>query len=81
MAVPIIFNAININGQYTNTTVSIGENAQPGWSAHSKNNFGVGTVMGINLVITPISNVLDPDVIDAPITDPDIIRNFENQQL
>lgn len=73
MAIPIIYNAVNVNGQYTNTTVSIGENAQSGWSAHSKNNFASGPQMGSNLIITPMNYIFDPDNIDSPIIDPDII--------
>lgn len=81
MAMPIIFNAINVNGQYTNATVSLGINAQNGWSGQSKNNFGVGPLLGMNLVITPLSYVFDPDALESPMPAPSVNPNFENQQL
>lgn len=81
MAIPIFFNSINVNGQYTNSTVSIGENSQSGWSAPSKNNFAVGPQFGQNIVPTPFNFINDSDLSDAPMYDPVWTPVFENQQI
>lgn len=69
MAFPIIFNMINVNGQNGNGLVSIGQNQQNGWAAHSKQNMGVSMLWGVNYTVNNWSYILDNDVIDSPITD------------
>ncbi|GGH88160.1 hypothetical protein JOD43_000631 [Pullulanibacillus pueri] len=80
MAVNINFAAINVNAINRDSSVSIGENNQPGWSSHSKNNYGDGLLFGINL-INQMNNIMDNDVIDAPINDQDGIPGNQNQTL
>ncbi len=81
MSVNISFGTINVNAQDTNATVSIGENSQGGWSAHSKNNFGNGMLFGINNSANMINNIFDNDAVDSPITDNDGIQPNQNQSL
>ncbi|MDC3413713.1 hypothetical protein NC797_13780 [Aquibacillus sp. 3ASR75-11] len=69
MAVPIVFGSINVNAQDTNATVSIGQNTQSGWNAHSKNNFGYGMLFGWNVATNSLNYVFDPDVTDTAIND------------
>ena len=71
MTYSIIFNAINVNTLDTNATVSVGENAQSGWNSHAKNNFGNGMLFGINYTVGSVNNIVDNDVFDTPINDPD----------
>ncbi|GGE49784.1 hypothetical protein GCM10011391_30690 [Pullulanibacillus camelliae] len=80
MAVNINFAAINVNALNRDSSISIGENNQPGWSAHSKNNLGAGLLQGFN-VVNQVSNILDNDVVDSPINDQDGIPGNQNQTL
>ncbi|MGV3487284.1 MAG: hypothetical protein ACO1OC_01685 [Tuberibacillus sp.] len=80
MAIAINFAAININAMNREATVSIGENNQPGWSAHNKNNFGFGLQFGINFTAYQLNNILDNDVVDAPINDMDGIPGGNQNQ-
>ena len=73
MAFPIVFNSIIVTGQETNGTVSIGENQQDGWSAHAKQNVGAGMFFGINNTPFPVTYIFDSDMIDAPMSDNDLI--------
>lgn len=81
LSVNISFGSINVNAQNTNSTVSIGEASQAGWSAHSKNNFGNGMLFGWNNSFNMINNIFDNDVIDSPIIDDDAVGSAQNQQL
>ncbi len=82
MAVSIVFNAINVAGQKTNSTISIGEVLQNTWSAHAKLNIGQGIQFGINNTILFVSTIVDPEVVDAPIVDNDIVGpTGQNQTL
>lgn len=81
MAFPIIFNAIIVNGQETNGTVSIGENQQDGWSAHAKQNIGIGMLFGLNNTLNILNIINDNDIIDAPISDNDIVPSAQAQVL
>ncbi|MCG8515717.1 MAG: spore germination protein [Halanaerobiales bacterium] len=81
MAIPIIFNAININSLNTNSLVSIGENAQPDWDSHSKTNQGSGAGFGFNWDIGIINYIFDNDVWDTPIFDPDFVPTVQKQQF
>jgi hypothetical protein len=49
-----------------NSTISVGENRQQGWSAHSKANHGAGVAETINSQHS-INYIHDDDYIDAPI--------------
>lgn len=81
MAFPIVFNSINVNGQYTNGTVSIGENLQSGWSGNSKNNFGVGPTFGMNFITMPVNFINDTDLLDSLINNPYNLPAAQNQLL
>lgn len=81
MTMPIVFNSVNVNGQYTNATVSIGENVQTGWSGNSKNNFGSGPSFGANLFMYPYNVIMDSDLVDAPMSVPEYTPTIQSQQL
>lgn len=56
--------------------VFVGANTQHGWSSHEKENEGLGIIFGnLNSIHENINVLLDNDMIDAPITDPDLITN------
>jgi hypothetical protein len=63
----ICFNEINANSLSSNATISVGNMQQPGWSAHGKNNAGVGGSTGILASKHNSSAIFDNDYIDAPI--------------
>ena len=80
MAVNINFAAINVNAINRDSAVAIGENNQPGWTAHSKNNYGDGLLFGINM-INQMTSIIDNDVIDTPVNDQDGVPGNQNQTL
>ncbi|WP_051263082.1 hypothetical protein [Tuberibacillus calidus] len=81
MAIAINFAAININAMNRDAAVAIGENNQPGWTAHNKANFGLGLQFGISFTANQFNVIADNDVIDAPINDQDGIPGNQNQTL
>ncbi|HET7579404.1 MAG TPA: hypothetical protein VFK33_08990 [Bacillales bacterium] len=60
----IHFNNINVGGVQINSGIFIGENCQCSWSAHAKNNSGIGTTNGKNTLYQPIDFVIDVDLSD-----------------
>jgi hypothetical protein len=81
LAVTINFISINVNTLDTDATISIGENNQAGWDAHSKNTFGNGMFFGNNLSYNNLNVIPDNDVIDAPINDQDFKPSAQNQSV
>lgn len=81
MSVNITFLALNVNGQYRNSAVAIGESTQTAWSAHAKRNYGNGMIFGWNNSANMLNTISDNDPIDTPITDLDAIRSFQNQNM
>lgn len=81
MAISINFGSINVMRIEANGTVNVGENNQPGWSAHHKINNGIGSFHGSAVVTNDITTVSDNDVIDIPINDPDYSPGNQNQSL
>lgn len=65
----VSFHDINTNAIHTNSTISVGEVEQTGWSSHQKANSGVRGQKGINLTRGDFSAIIDNDVIDSPILD------------
>ena len=81
MAVPIVFGSINVNQQNTNSTISVGTNSMPNWDSHQKRNYGVGGTPGFSFFTNVFNYVIDPDMLDALISDPDIVPTAQNQQF
>jgi len=81
VAISINFAAINVNSLNRGASVSIGENNQPGWTAHGKNNLGNGNFFGIIFSANQINIILDNDVIDMPINDQDGVPGVQNQSV
>lgn len=81
MAIPIIFNQINVNTLDTDSTIAVGENQQNDWDAHSKNNFGNGMLFGWNITFNSFNSIFDPDVSDTPIIDSDVTSSGQGQAL
>lgn len=80
MGAPIIFNTITANVLSTNSMISVGENNQPNWSSHSKNNTGVSGSNGFVNTTTGIINwIMDNDIVDTPITYPNLLVTPQNQ--
>ncbi|MDC3417393.1 hypothetical protein [Aquibacillus salsiterrae] len=69
----IIFNAINVNVQETNTGVFIGDNSASNWESHNKNLFSIGLLFGVlNTFPANLNVITDNDFIDTPIYNYDI---------
>ncbi|MBT2659067.1 spore germination protein [Bacillus sp. ISL-18] len=81
MAMPVAVGAINVNSLNTNATVSVGENQLSGWSSHRKTNNGVGIQVGIFANSLNYTIILDNDLADAQMLDPDIIPGVQTQAL
>lgn len=61
--------SININSQNTNTTASVGENQQSGWTSNRKTNNGFGVQVGLFQNTTNNTVIYDNDVIDGNMID------------
>lgn len=81
LALPLSIGAININSQNTNAAVSVGENQLTGWSAHRKTNNGVGLQIGIFANTANYTVIVDNDVSDGNMIDPDNIPGVQVQTL
>ncbi|MCQ6280775.1 hypothetical protein [Bacillus sp. EB600] len=81
MAIPLLVGAININSQNTNSATSIGENQLSGWSSHRKTNNGVGLQIGIFTNTLNYTIIIDSDVNDGNIFDPDILPAVQGQAI
>jgi hypothetical protein len=81
MAVNIILPQIVMNNANRNSGIAIGENSQPNWHAHSKNNYGVGSMFGFNVAVGNVNILFDSDFVDAPIFETDPNSSPQNQQL
>ncbi|HEX7055826.1 MAG TPA: hypothetical protein VF260_01340 [Bacilli bacterium] len=68
----IDFTQISVNAINRNSTISVGENGQHNWSAHGKNNYGLGKITGLNSVRQNANAINDSDMIDSPIEDKEI---------
>ncbi len=81
MSVNINFGAINVNAVNRESAIAVGENNQPGWTSHSKTNIGNGIYFGMNITGSVFNNIIDNDVIDAPINDQDNVPGVQSQAL
>jgi hypothetical protein len=81
MSVNISFGAINVNAVNRDSAIAIGENNQPGWTSHSKHNFGNGMFFGMNITGSVMNNIIDNDVIDAPVNDQDNVPGVQSQTI
>ncbi|MFD1737318.1 hypothetical protein ACFSCX_12210 [Bacillus salitolerans] len=81
MAISINFVSIIVNSQNQNTTISVGENSQPGWDTQTKSNNGNGQYYGNSLSPFNVANINDNDVVDMPVSDNDFTPSTQNQQL
>lgn len=81
MAISIVIGAINVNHQDTNSDVSVGENQLTGWSAHRKTNNGFAQQSGIITNIQNFNPIIDNDVNDGNMIDPDIVPGAQVQAL
>lgn len=74
LQVDINFDTISVGSIASASGVFNGTNSQFGWSTHSKTNSGFGTVSGNKcLIYRNFSMVYDPDIIDTPIDDRDLM--------
>lgn len=60
----VIFNSINVEGIEINSGIFVGDNYQPMWSAHSKNNTTIANTFGRNYINKPFNLIVDNDYID-----------------
>ncbi|WP_458413692.1 hypothetical protein ACNQFZ_01965 [Schinkia sp. CFF1] len=81
MAIAINFVSVVVNAQNRNATVAMGEVLQSNWSAHQKANFGIGFSIGNNAEFNNIVNILDPDLVDMPVQDSDMVPSAQNQSV
>ncbi|WAH42520.1 hypothetical protein NZD89_03245 [Alicyclobacillus fastidiosus] len=70
----MVFGNIIVNNINHTSGIFVGENMQFGWSGHMKANHGFGFHMGyLNTAQINAVFIYDNDLIDAPITDYDIM--------
>lgn len=68
---------IQVNALEANSSISIGEVSQEGWSSHFKTNSGQGSHKGVNISEGGQSTIVDNDVVDAPIKSNRLIQRVE----
>ena len=78
-AANITFDEINVTSLANNAAVSVGNNRQSGWDAHSKTNTGIGPYYDDSVTCNNISVIDDADIIDSPINDQDIKPNISQR--
>lgn len=81
MPIGVTVGAITINNQNTNSTVAIGQNQLPGWSAHRKVNNGLGFQAGIIINMASGANVNDFDVLDGQMNNITTNPSLQGQTL
>lgn len=81
LAIPLAVGAINIMMQNTNSSVSLGVSLMSGWSAHRKTNNGVGNQAGLYSNIANMTIIIDNDLNDGQIIDPDVYTGVQGQAL
>lgn len=62
----IDFHSIDVNAVNINSSISIGENNQAGWSSHRKSNFGT-QMIGESIIENSTNTIIDNDIIDTAI--------------
>lgn len=77
----ICFDRIDVNVIDTNSTISLGQNSQPAWDSHTKDNLGSGAFHGNNLVTGNVSTIFDNDIIDSPINDQDFKPSYVQKKV
>ncbi|MFC0524278.1 hypothetical protein ACFFGV_11945 [Pontibacillus salicampi] len=80
MPVSVVFNQIAVNALTENATVATGQNNQPEWTWQGKNNNAAGNPIGFFIAINNFNVVLDNDVIDVPISSPEVNNPQPNIQ-
>jgi len=65
----------------TNSGVFLGESQQNNWSAHRKTNNGIGQQNGIFANTADVVNIIDNDVTDGNIIDPDLTPSIQSQAI
>jgi hypothetical protein len=81
LAVALSVGAINVNSQATNSAIAVGENLLSGWSSHRKTNNGFGLQVGIFANTANYNIIVDNDISDGNIFDPDIMPAVQVQTL
>lgn len=81
MPLAFTLGAINVNSINTNSTISVGENQLPGWTAHRKINNGVGFFAGNVLITGNATFINDPDGVDGLMTSQNISPSVQSQAL
>lgn len=81
LAISFTIGAININSQNTNSTASVGENQQSGWTANRKTNSGVGQQIGTFANTANNTFISDNDVTDGNMIDKDNIPSTQGHAL
>lgn len=72
MAVFMSFNMINVNSMQNDNGVFVGQNNQPGWDSHAKQNSSNFPIGALNTFPGNINLLTDNDAIDMPFNDSDI---------
>ncbi|MGL4523590.1 MAG: hypothetical protein ACRCWQ_13640 [Bacilli bacterium] len=81
MPVSIIFNQINVNSVEQTAGVNTGQNNCNEWSFQGKSNSGIGFINGMVICCNIVNMIIDPDVVDIPVTQPEIINPQLSNQL
>lgn len=73
MPVSVVFNQINVVSMSANTIISSGQNSQPDWNAQGKLNSGNGVYVN-SATLGCMNVIIDQDLLDTPITQPENIN-------
>ncbi|UII56447.1 hypothetical protein LS684_02875 [Cytobacillus spongiae] len=80
MPFSIVLNQINANNISENATISTGQNNQADWSWQGKNNIAAGLNVGLIFITNNVNIISDNDVIDTPVSNPEINNPQPNIQ-
>lgn len=78
--VSVIFNAINVVSMAATSLIASGQNSQPDWNSQGKINSGNGISVN-TIVVACVNTVIDQDLIDTPITQPENINPQPTTQI
>ena len=80
MPLSIVFNQIAANQLNDNSTISTGQNNQADWSWQGKNNNAAGISAGFVVMPNNVNIIIDNDLVDVPVTNPEIVNPQPNIQ-
>ncbi|WP_096439344.1 hypothetical protein [Alteribacter populi] len=81
MPVSVIFNQINVNSVGPNSSIASGQNNQVDWALEGKVLLAGGIQVGAVFNTNVVNTIIDPDGIDMPFNQPEIVNPIPNIQF